>query len=152
MSREPSQLQPWQPLESFTPLRDVMSRLLEESFVWPARLETAYGRAFPLDVYEDENAYTIEATLPGVSPDALQINASDTGITIHAEVKREERDTKKGSYLRRERFEGEMTRTVTLSVPIDPSKVSATYENGVLKLSAPKAEVGKPKQIQVQVR
>jgi HSP20 family protein len=152
VNREPSQLQPWQPVESFTPLRDVMSRLLEESFVWPARLETSYSRAFPLDVYEDESSYIIEATLPGVKPDELQINATDTGLTIHAAVKREDRDTKKGAYLRRERFEGEMTRTVTLSAPIDPSKVSATYENGVLKLTAPKSEVGKPKQIQVQVR
>lgn len=145
-------MQPWQPFESFTPLRDVMNRLLEESFVWPTRLETAYGRAFPLDVYEDENAYTIEATLPGVRSEDLQISATDTGITIHATVKREERDTKKGAYVRRERFEGEMTRSVTLSAPIDASKVSATYEHGVLKLTAPKAEVGKPKQIQVQVR
>jgi HSP20 family protein len=149
MSREPTHLQPF---ESITPLRDVMSRLLEESFIWPARLETVYGRAFPLDVYEDANSYIIEATLPGVSPDALQINAMDSGITIHASVKREEHDTKKGAYVRRERFEGEMTRTVSLSAPIDASKVSATYENGVLKLIAPKAEVGKPKQIQVQVR
>jgi HSP20 family protein len=152
MSREPTQLQPWQPFESFTPLRDVMNRLLEESFVWPARMETTYGRVFPLDVYEDENSYVIEATLPGVTPDALQISATDSGITIHATVKREERDTKKGAYLRRERYEGEMTRTVTLGAPIDASNVSATYENGILKLTAPKAEVGKPKQVQVQVR
>lgn len=152
MSKEPSQLQPWQPFESFAPLREVMNRLLEESFVWPARLETAYGRVFPLDVYEDESSYVIEATLPGVKPDNLQISATDTGITIHATVKSEEHDTQKGAYVRRERYEGEMTRSVTLGAPIDASKVSATYEHGVLKLTVPKAEIGKPKQIQVQVR
>ncbi len=149
MSREPTQLQPF---ESFAPLRDVMNRLLEESFVWPARLEPMYGRAFPLDVYEDENSYIIEATLPGVKPENLQISATDTGVTIHATAKREERDTQKGAYVRRERYEGEMTRSVTLSAPIDAAKVTATYENGILKLTAPKAEAGKPKQIQVQVR
>ena len=149
MSRE---MQPWQPFESFTPLRDVMNRLMEESFVWPMRLETAYGRVFPVDVFEDENSYTIEATLPGAKPDELQVNATDNSITIHATVKREDRDPKTGAYVRRERFEGEMTRSVTLSAPIDPSKVTAAYENGVLKLTAPKADVGKPKQVQVQVR
>lgn len=152
MSREPTQLQPWEPFDSLTSMRDVMSRLLEESLVGAPRLGTMLGRTFPLDVFEDDNQYIIEATLPGVQPDALQITAMDSGITIHAFVKREDREAGKGFYVRRERFEGEMTRSVTLSAPIDASNVNATYENGILKLTAPKAETGKPKQIQVQVR
>lgn len=152
MSREPTQMQPWEPLDSFTSLRDVMNRLLEEGFIGAPRLGTMFGRSFPLDVFEDDNQYIIEATLPGVRPDALQITATETGITIHASVKREDHEEGKGFYVRRERFEGEMTRSVTLSAPIDASKVSASYEHGLLKLIAPKAEASKPKQIQVQVR
>lgn len=152
MSREPTQIQPWEPFDSLTPLRDVMNRLIEESFAGAPRLGTMFGRTFPLDVYEEDNQYIIEATLPGVKPDSLQITATETGVTIHASVKRESHEEGKGFYVRRERFEGEMTRSVTLSAAIDPSKVSATYEHGVLRLTAPKAEASKPKQVQVQVR
>ncbi len=152
MSREPTQMQPWEPLDSLTSLRDAMNRLFEEGLIGAPRLGTMFGRSFPLDVFEDNNQYIIEATLPGVRPDALQITATETSVTIHASVKREEHEEGKGFYVRRERFEGEMTRSVTLSAPIDASKVSATYEHGLLKLVVPKAEASKPKQIQVQVR
>ena len=54
--------------------------------------------------------------------------------------------------MRRERFEGEMTRTITLPTHIQPEKIQATYEKGILKLQVPKSEEVKPKQIPIKVK
>lgn len=140
------------PFETLTPLRDAMSRLLEESFVGP-RFELVLGRTFPLDVYESEDKlhYMVEASLPGFKPEEIQITAEGDTLLIHAQ-KKEETKTEKGSYVRRERYEGEMSRSITLPTIIDPAKVEATYEHGMLKLTVPKTEVAKPKQIPIQVK
>jgi HSP20 family protein len=151
MAKDPSEVSPWEPFGMMTPLREAMNRLLEDSFISPARLEPLIGRALLLDVFETDGEYTIEASLPGVKPEDLKVSATDDTITIRATMKRETRDTTKGAYVRRERHEGEIVRSVTLANPIDPSRVSAHYEHGVLKLTAPKAEIAKPHQVDVTV-
>jgi HSP20 family protein len=140
------------PFETLTPLREAMNRIFEESFVGP-RFELVFGRTFPLDVYESEDKlhYLIEASLPGFKPEEIQITVEGDTLLIHA-LKKEETKTEKGAYMRRERYEGEMSRSITLPTAIDPAKVEATYEHGLLKLSIPKAEVVKPTQIPVKVK
>jgi HSP20 family protein len=54
--------------------------------------------------------------------------------------------------VRQERYEGEMTRTIVLPTQIQPEKVQASYENGVLKLEIPKSEAAMPKQIEVKTK
>jgi HSP20 family protein len=140
------------PFDALMPLREAMNRLFEESFVGP-RLEVFSGRTFPLDIYEaeDKQQYVIEASLSGFKPEEIQITAEGDTLTIHA-ARKEETKTEKGSYVRRERYEGEMTRTVMLPGAIDANRVEATYEHGVLKVSVPKAEGMRPKQIPVKVK
>lgn len=151
MAKEPSEVSVWEPFGMMTPLREAMNRLLEDSFISPARLEPLIGRSLLMDVFETDSEYTVEVSMPGVKPEDLKVSATDDTITIRATMKRETRDTTKGSYVRRERHEGELVRSVTLANPIDPSRVSAHYEHGVLKLTAPKAEAAKPRQIDVTV-
>jgi HSP20 family protein len=141
------------PREALMPLRDAVNRLCEESFIWPGRLEVFTGRSFPVDVYEtkDQQGFVIEATLPGAKPEDISISAMGDTLTIHHATKGEEK-VEKPNYVRRERYEGEMTRTITLPTQIDPEKVQATYEQGVLKLQVPKSEAAKPKQITVKVK
>ena len=140
------------PFETLTPLRDAMSRLFEESFIGP-RSELLTSQAFPVDIYEtdDQHAYVVEAPLPGTKPEHIQITAVDNTLTIRVAEKQEEK-VKKGNYVRRERYEGEMQRAIVLPTTIETQKVEATYEHGVLTLHIPKAEAAKPKQIRVQVR
>jgi HSP20 family protein len=140
------------PFETLTPLRDAMSRLFEESFIGP-RSELLTSQAFPVDIYEtdDQHAYVVEAPLPGTKPEHIQITAVDNTLTIRVAEKQEEK-VKKGNYVRRERYEGEMQRAIVLPTTIEAQKVEATYEHGVLTLHIPKAEAAKPKQIRVQVR
>jgi HSP20 family protein len=140
------------PFETLTPLRDAMNRLFEESFVGP-RSELVTSQAFPVDIYEtdDQHAYVVEATLPGTKPENIQITAVDNTLTIRVAEKQEGK-VKKGNYVRRECYEGERQRAITLPTTIDAQKVEATYEHGVLTLRIPKTEAAKPKQIHVQVR
>jgi HSP20 family protein len=141
------------PFEALMPLRDAMNRLFEESFFWPGRFEAFTGRSFPVDVYEskDQKAYMVEASLPGAKPEDISVSAEGNTLTVSYTTKGEQKE-EKPNYVRRERFEGEMSRTITLPVQIQPEKVEATYEQGVLKLLVPKSEAAKPSQIQVKVK
>ena len=141
------------PREAFTHLREAMNRLFEESFIWPGRLEVFTGRTFPVDVYEtkDQQGYIVEASLPGAKPEDISMTAMGDTLTIRYATRGEEK-VEKPNYVRRERYEGEMTRTITLPTHIQPEKVQATYEQGVLKLQVPKSEPEKPKQIEVKVK
>lgn len=155
----------YNPFDSTLPLtmRDAMDRLLEESFAPTWRTDLfGVGRGFPVDVYEDELNYVIEASLPGIHPDQLKVTATDSTITIRAtaehdekqekqEKKAESKDKKSGSYVRRERFQGEMTRVIDLPDPISPDKIAATYKHGVLTLQIPKAAESKPQKIDIVV-
>jgi HSP20 family protein len=141
------------PLEAMTPLRDVMNRLFEESFILPERLEVSAARAFPMDLREsdDKQQYILEANMAGFKPEEINITSSGDTITIHAAKKGEEK-TEKAGYIRRERYMGEMSRTVTLPSHIDADKIQATYDQGVLTLRIPKTAEAKPRQIPVQAR
>ena len=89
--------------------------------------------------------------MPGVKTEDISISVMADTLTIHYATKGEEK-VEKPNYVRRERFEGEMTRMVTLPTHILPEKVQATYEQGVLKLQVPKSEEVKPKQIPIKVK
>jgi HSP20 family protein len=151
-------LVPWEPFEGLTPLREAMNQLLEGSFVGLNRFEP-FGRIFPMDVLEKDGEYVIEASLPGAKPEQVQITATETALTIRATMKGEgergeekgEKKDKEGTYVRRERYTGEISRMVTLPMPIDPDKITATYAHGVLTLQVLKAPKSQPKQIPVRV-
>ncbi len=140
------------PFEALVPLREAMNRLFEESVVGP-RFEFFTVRTFPLDIYEadDKHHYVVEAALPGFTPEEIQITAEGETLSIHA-AKKEETKVEKSSYVRRERYEGEMSRTVTLPSAIEADKVQAVYDHGVLKITIPRMEKAKSKQIPVQVK
>jgi HSP20 family protein len=140
------------PFEALMPLREAMYRLFEDSFVGP-RFDLVFGRTFPLDVYEteDKQRYIVEAPLPGFKPEEIEVTAEGDTLTIRA-AKKEEKKTERGAYVRHERYEGEMSRTITLPTVIAPDKVEATYEHGILKLYIPKTAEAKPKQIPIQVK
>lgn len=142
-----------EPWEAATPLREVMNRLLEESFIWPERIEGSTTRAFPLDISEseDQQQYLLEANVAGFKPEEIQVTSSGDTITIHV-ARKEEGRTERTGYVRRERYIGEMSRTITLPSHIDADKIQATCEQGVLTLRIPKAEGAKTKQIPIKAK
>jgi HSP20 family protein len=138
-----------QPIEGAVSLRDVMNRLFEDSVISPRRF-APFGRVFPVDVRETDTDYVIEAALAGFEPEELQVTALENTVTIQATRKGEQKTERTGKYVRQERYEGEVSRTIGLPGPIDLDKVTATYEQGVLTLHVPKTEAAKVKPIKVQ--
>lgn len=138
------------PMTDIVSLRDAMDRLFEESFIRPNTWTgLAAGHvAVPVDLWETKDAYHLRADLPGVTPDQLEINATSDSITFGGEVKGHADVTEEG-WLRQERRIGKFQRAFTLPMAIDPTKVEATFENGVLQLALPKAENVKPRTIKV---
>lgn len=141
---------PRDPFDVFMPMREVMARFFDDNFAVP-RFDLLTGRAFPVDIYESQDGkqYVIEAPLSGFKPEEVHITAADKTLTIAA---RHEQETKneKGGYVRRERYEGEMSRVITLPTTIDATTVEATYEHGLLTLHIPKAAATQPTQISIK--
>lgn len=142
----------WEPFESFAPLRDAVNQMFEENLLRPIRYGTM-GRIFPVDVYETEKAFIVEAVLPGVHPEDVKVSAIRETLTIHATIKPTPatKPEKTGTYLQRERYTGEMTRTIQLPTSIEPDKVTATYTHGVLTLQVPKVAAAEPAAIPIKV-
>jgi HSP20 family protein len=140
----------WEPFSELVTLRDAMDRLFEESFVRPGRLLTWPGAGtVPVDMYEQDGNVIVKAPLPGVKPEDVDISVVGDTLTIKGETK-EEREVKEENIIRRERRFGAFSRSLSLPTPVDTSKASATFENGVLTLTMPVAEEAKPKQIKIR--
>ena len=130
-----------------------MNRLLEESFLGLSRFDM-FGRTMPLDIRETEREFVVEAASPGIKPDELQISVTGDTLTILAEHKaeEEEKDDKTRTYIRRERYLGEMRRTVRLPITVDAENTAATYEHGILTVHLPKAEKTLPKRVPITIK
>lgn len=89
-----------------------------------------------VDVKETNDAYTVQAEVPGVSRDDIQVNVEGKVVTLRAEIKPQ--DGEGGKLLRGERYYGAVSRSFQLPLDIDNSAARARYENGVLQLTLPK--------------
>jgi HSP20 family protein len=143
----------FRPMTDIVSLRDAMDRLFEESFIRPNTWTgLAAGHvAVPVDLWETKDAYHLRADLPGVTADQLDINATSDSVSISGETKTQSDVTEDG-WLRQERRVGKFQRAFTLPMAIDPTKVDATFEHGVLQLTLPKAENVKPRTIKVNAK
>jgi HSP20 family protein len=141
----------WEPLRELATMRDVMERMFEEPSFTPVRLwSRPLDKFIPaLDVAEEDGAYVIKASLPGVKPEEVEITLTDNTLTMKGEAK-QDKEVKEANYHLRERRYGSFLRTMTLPVAVEADKVEATHENGVLTLRLPKSETIKPKKIAVK--
>lgn len=140
--------------DAFTPLREAVSRFMEGGIAGPERAVFMLGRTFPVDILETPEEYVIEASLFGIRPENVQISTTGNTLTIRAGQKAAKQN-KEGTYLRRERIEAFMPdvgRTVTLPGHINPDKVSAEYEHGVLTIHVGKDEEIKDHKIPLHVK
>jgi HSP20 family protein len=142
----------WDPYREMLNLRQTMDRMFEDTFLWPARSQYEMsGGNLPLDIYQTKNDVVVKAALPGLKPEEVDISLSGETLTIKGEH-REEKETREAEYIRREHRYGSFSRTVTIPVAIQSDKAQATFDNGILTLTLPKAEAVKPKQIKVKAK
>ncbi|HEX6543472.1 MAG TPA: Hsp20/alpha crystallin family protein [Ktedonobacterales bacterium] len=143
------------PIDAFAPLRQAVTRFMEDGVTGPERALFLLGRTFPVDVIETGDEYVIEASLLGIRPEDVQITTAGNTVTIRAGRKTHKDIDKEVTYLRRERidrFLPEVGRTITLPGRFDPEKVKAVYEHGVLSIHIAKGEESKEHTIPVQVK
>ena len=139
------------PLNEMVTLRSAMDRLFEDSFVSPLTWRSFNGEAAApaVDVHETADEIVVSAALPGLKAEDVDITITGQSLSIRGEFKEDEK-VERGQYLYRERRFGTFQRQLQLPVRVQSDAATATFEDGVLTLSIPKAEEVKPRQIQIK--
>ena len=140
---------PWSAADRWSNLRDDLNSFFELP-LWSnlgraGQLFTGWSPA--LDLYQSNDNVTAVVELPGMSKEDIDISLHDGTLTISGESKPDSSNGEKAE--RTERYIGAFRRSIALPTRVDASNVNATYQDGILKVTLPKAEEAKPKQIQV---
>ena len=133
------ELNVWSPFSHVAALHDEINRVFGAPQSWrPA-----------VDFYEDDQQLVLKAELPGVNKDNLELSLHGGVLTLAGE-RREEKSLENSEVHRSERFLGKFERRFTLPSAVDAAKVQASFKDGILTVTLPKAEEAKPKQIKVK--
>lgn len=102
-----------------------------------------------VDILDHANDIEVQAALPGVKKEDLEVSVTNQTITIRSSTKEEKKVEEKGKYFRREISRGEFQRTLSLPDNVDGEKAKASFKDGILKVTIPKTEKGKRKSIEI---
>jgi HSP20 family protein len=141
----------WDPFRDLSVLRDRMNRLLEESGLRSTSGEGASGWWPPVDIFEKEDCIVLEAEVPGVLKEDIEIQVENNNLTLRGE-KRHEVETREQDYYRIERETGTFVRTFSLPATIQRDRIAASLKDGILRVILPKAEEAKPKKVDIEIR
>ena len=120
---------------NYDPFKDIES--FEKHFFGTDRISS-----FKTDIKDNGNEYLLEADLPGFKKEDVQAELKDGYLTVNAETKTEtsEGDEKKGTWVRKERFEGKCSRTFYVGEDVKEEDIKARFENGTLVIDVPKPQ------------
>ena len=104
-----------------------------------------------VDIAEQENEYLVKLELPGINKDDVKITVESNVLTVRGE-KKQDQEVKEDNYHRVERTYGSFQRSFRLPNTVRAERIDASYKDGILTISLPKAEEAKPKQIEVKVK
>jgi len=116
---------------------------------------TSKGRVFnspsypAINIWTNEDGQLVSAEMPGVLPDNIDIDVTGDALSISG-VRKQDEVAKEAHYHRRERSYGSFSRTIQLPFMVDTNKVEASFKNGILLISLPRAEADKPKKITIK--
>jgi HSP20 family protein len=139
----------WDPFRDMLTVRDAMDRWLQQSISGTGQLlSNMRPEAIPVDVVESEAAFEVRASVPGVSPEDVEVTVQGERVTIRAEARAlEERPGE--SWLMREQRTGLMQRSISLPMAVSSENAQARIENGVLLLKLPKVQGAPARRIAV---
>lgn len=145
----------WEPFRDLVSLQDRMNRLFDSSYrgVGAAGEEDwALGGSWApaVDIFEHEGNIVLKAELPGVDAKDVDVRVENNVLTLKGERKFDT-EVKRESYHRVERSYGTFTRSFTLPTVVDTGSIKAEFKEGVLRVTLPKREEAKPKQIAISV-
>lgn len=144
----------WRPFREMRRISEEMEHLMEEMFgpferrLWEPMIAGRL-RLFPINMYQKNNDLIVEASLPGVRPEDVEISVAGRTLTIRAERK-EAAEVKEENYYYHEMAAGKLFRQVTLPSDVQAEKAEATYENGTLRLRLPLVAAAKEAHIKVK--
>ena len=141
----------WPSFGRLSNLRDELDTLFDLPF-WSnfgRQTQLFSGWTPALDLYQNNENLIAVLELPGMRKEDIEISLHDGMLTISGERKTQTQEGEQAE--RTERYVGKFRRSITLPSRVDASKVSATYKDGILTVTLPKAEEAKPKQIPVNI-
>lgn len=146
----PYGIEPWRPFRELGALREEMDKLWNRFFEWPSS-EPSRGEWIPfLDVSETKDNIVVRAEVPGMDPKDIDVSYADGVLTVRGE-KKQEKEEKDENYHMMERRYGSFSRSIRLAHEIESDKIKADYKDGVLKISLPKSEEAKKKEVKVAI-
>jgi HSP20 family protein len=149
--RRPRAPERWEPFQEFEQVTERMRRMLEETFGgfgrWPSLLQETAGWSPPVDIEEQDDAYVLEAELPGVRRENIDIELVGNELAITGELKEKERT---GVVRRRTRRTGRFDYRVTLPEQVDAEQIDASLDEGVLTVRVPKSERAQRRKVAIK--
>ena len=141
----------WPALGRLSNLRDELDSLFDAPFLANLANQTQLfsGWTPALDLYQSKDNIVAVVELPGMRKEDIEISLHENVLTISGERKEQAAEGEKAE--RSERYLGKFRRSISLPSRVDASKVNATYKDGILTVTLPKAEEAKPRQIQVNI-
>ena len=137
----------WKPFTDVPAFQDDVSRLFDD--IWRGSRGRDLGSWYPaVDLTESEIGFEMIVELPGMTKDDVTITLNDKVVTLRGE-KKTASGSEKENWHQAERTYGAFERSFRLSVPVDKTKVSAKFENGVLTVMLPKSEESRPREISI---
>ena len=140
----------YDPFRELRSLQDEINRAFSSNFARGGDSELTRGAWSPsVDIYENKDQIVLEAELPGMKPEDVNISVENNVLTLHGERKFEKKDDR-DNFHRVERSYGSFTRSFTLPPAVDANAANAVFENGVLRLTLAKREEAKPRRIEIK--
>jgi HSP20 family protein len=150
----------WEPARELATIQNEMNRLFNTFFEPPQGAGNGQAQTLrrwipAMDLVETEDDFVLRADLPGLSEGDVNIELEDNVLTISGERKAEHegapppKGVVKEGYYRMERASGAFSRSLTLPDGVDPDRVRASFDKGVLEVRVPKPEQRKPRKVQI---
>ncbi|AJC17145.1 Hsp20/alpha crystallin family protein [Pandoraea sputorum] len=139
-------------LTRFDPLNieEPFESFIRNAFWRPLALESSKRMQIKLDVEEDDTKFTVRADMPGVSKEDIKVTLDGNQVSISAHISDSTEKTDNGNFVHRERYEGDMYRSFSLSQSVDKDKAQANYRDGVLELVLPKRADASRRELTIQ--
>lgn len=142
----------WNPWQELFSLHDQMDQLFNEAFGGLAGPRSGGGgekaMTLPIDIRQTGEAFVLEASVPGFKPEDVEVTVDQNVLTIQG-TQTQEAEEQKGGWVRRERRTGSFHRQVVLPAEVRADEITASFENGVLTVTVPRAQKAQPKRIRV---
>src|SRR5579883_68849 len=136
------------PEDAFVPLRQVMDRLFQESFLLPSIFDRmgALGAPSGSNLWETGESYIVQLAMPGLKPDSISCTVEDNVLTCRGETALQASENAKEIW---HSFGGEMEYRIQIPTEVEGDRAQATYEHGVLTVTLPKAAHARARTIKV---